>query len=202
MTSGSRSSARPGAGPGRGKPRARASGRNQLAASQPRPPAVDVAVTEPTGVAGRRPSLTARAIALVVVLLILTISYASSLRIYFAQAHDIAAARVEIAERQQRMTTLQQDLARWGDPAYVRAQARERLGWVVPGETGFQVVGVDGKPLGGGAEIDAGSGPAKAPEDAWYADLWGSVAAADQPVPAGQQAQQAKPITTKTKPTR
>ena len=52
----------------------------------------------------RRPrSLTARAIALAVVLLILTISYASSLRIYFSQAHDIAATKAEIAERQQRM---------------------------------------------------------------------------------------------------
>ena len=36
------------------------------------------------------------------------------------------------------------------DPDYVRTQARERLGWVVPGETGYRVVGADGKPLGGG----------------------------------------------------
>ena len=100
--------------------------------------------------------MTARAIALAVVLLILTISYATSLRIYFAQAHEIASTNAEIAERQQRIRELQGELARWGDEAYVRTQARERLGWVVPGETGYTVVGADGKPLGGGAKITRG----------------------------------------------
>ena len=64
-------------------------------------------------------SLTARAIALSVVLLILTISYATSLRIYFSQAHEIATTKAEIAERQQRIHDLQGELARWGDEAYV-----------------------------------------------------------------------------------
>ena len=47
-----------------------------------------------------------QAIALAVVLLILTISYATSLRIYFAQAHEIASTKAEIAERQQRILSL------------------------------------------------------------------------------------------------
>ena len=80
--------------------------------------------------------MTTRAIALVVVLLVLVISYASSLRIYFAQAHEIAATRVEIADRQQRISDLQTELGRWNDPDHVRTEARQRLGWVVPGETG------------------------------------------------------------------
>jgi cell division protein FtsB len=150
----------------------------------------------------RRPtSLTARAIALAVVMLILTISYASSLRIYFAQAHDIAATQAEIADRQQRIVTLQAELAKWQDEDYVRTQARERLGWVVPGEIGYKVVDADGKPLGGGAEISAESpDPVKPPEDAWWAKLWGSVAAADEPAPARTQTEPDKPITEKTKP--
>ena len=37
----------------------------------------------------------------------------------------------------------------------MKTQARERLGWVVPGEIGYKVVGADGKPLGGGAKITA-----------------------------------------------
>jgi hypothetical protein len=41
----------------------------------------------------RGSSVTARAIALAVVVVILTISYATSLRIYFAQAHEIAATK-------------------------------------------------------------------------------------------------------------
>jgi hypothetical protein len=135
------------------------------------------------------------------VLLILTISYASSLRIYFAQAHDIAATQAEITERQQRIVSLQTELARWQDPNYIRTQARERLGWVVPGEIGYKVVDADGKPLGGGAEISAETTePVKPPEDAWWAKLWGSVAAADQPAPAARDAVPDKPITEKSKP--
>ena len=144
-------------------------------------------------------SLTARAIALTVVLLILTISYASSLRIYFAQAHDIAATKAEIAERQQRIVELEGELAKWQDDEYVKTQARQRLGWVVPGETGYKVVDAEGKPLGGGAEITSEVVPVAEPGDAWWAKLWGSVAAADQPAPAPTPGAD-KPITEDTPP--
>lgn len=145
--------------------------------------------------------LSARAIALSVVLLILAISYATSLRIYFAQAHEISATKAEIAERRQRIHQLQGELARWDDEGYVRTQARERLGWVVPGETGFTVVDADGRPLGGGAEIKAESAPREPAQDSWWSKLWGSVEAADRPAPVKDPAQE-KPITEKTKPNR
>jgi cell division protein FtsB len=143
--------------------------------------------------------VTARAIALAVVLLILTISYATSLRIYFAQAHEIASTKAEIAERQERIRELQGELARWGDEAYVRTQARDRLGWVVPGETGYTVVGADGKPLGGGAKISAETAPDESVQDAWWSKLWGSVEAADRPAPVKTDPGE-KTITVKTKP--
>jgi Septum formation initiator len=135
----------------------------------------------------------------VAVLLILTISYATSLRIYFSQAHDISATKAEIAERQQRIDDLRGELARWGDEAYVRTQARERLGWVVPGETGYTVVDADGKPLGGGAKISAAAAPEEQPQDSWWSKLWGSVQAADQPAPVKTPAKE-KTITLETKP--
>jgi cell division protein FtsB len=147
----------------------------------------------------RGSSLTARAIALAVVLLILTISYATSLRIYFAQAHEIASTNAEITERQQRIGELQGELARWGDETYVRTQARERLGWVVPGEIGYTVVGADGKPLGGGANITAETAPDESAQDAWWSKLWGSVQAADRPAPVKSEVNE-KTITVKTQP--
>ncbi len=131
------------------------------------------------------------------VLLVLTISYASSLRIYFAQAHEIAETRAEISTREQRIADLRSDLGRWGDLAYVRTQARDRLGWVVPGETGYTVVGADGRPLGGGSEITAEAAPAEPVTDAWWSKLWGSVEAADKPAPKPPAP---KPITVKTRP--
>ena len=132
-------------------------------------------------------------------LLILTISYATSLRIYFAQAHEIASTNAEITERQQRIGALQGELARWGDEAYVRTQARERLGWVVPGEIGYTVVGADGKPVGGGAKITAETAPNEPAQGAWWSKLWGSVEAADRPAPVKTPTEE-KTITVKTKP--
>jgi cell division protein FtsB len=189
MPAGPRPTARPGAGPGRGKPRARSAPRKP-APSPTRPAAESGAAPEEPGeklrwdqAIRRRSSLTTRAIALAVVFLILTISYASSLRIYFAQSAQIASTQEQIRQRQARIADLQTSLTRWNDPEYVKTQARARLGWVMPGETGFKVVGEDGQPLGGGAEIASAEKPA-APRDAWWDKLWGSVEAADQPAPA------------------
>jgi cell division protein FtsB len=146
----------------------------------------------------RSSSLTARALALAVVILMLTISYANSLRIYFAQSHEVAATRAEIADREARIGDLQTELDRWNDPAFVKLQARTRLGWVVPGEIGFTVVDADGKPLGGGQQLDEGAETAadRAPES-WYTRLWGSVETADKPAAPAPDPADAKPITEK-----
>jgi cell division protein FtsB len=190
VPSGPRPPARPGGAPGRGKTRP-ARGSSRPAPAAPAVPAeagvrgAGSSPIEPSRRGSRLLStLTTRAIALVVVLLILTISYASSLRIYFAQAHEIASTKAEIAQRQQRIAELQSGLSHWNDAEYVRTQARERLGWVVPGEIGYQVVDADGNPLGGGAAIGSAARTADEPQDAWWAKLWGSVEAADQPAPA------------------
>jgi cell division protein FtsB len=202
MPSGPRPTSRPGGpGPGRGKPRARSQARKPSSsvrtpkAETPRPGESAAPLLR------RGSSLTARAIALAVVLLILTISYATSLRIYFAQAHEIASTSAEISERQQRIRELQGELARWGDETYVQTQARERLGWVVPGEIGYTVVGADGKPLGGGAKITAETAPDEAAQDAWWSKLWGSVQAADRPAPVKSEVKE-KTITVNTQPNR
>ena len=200
MPSGPRPTSRPGGeGPGRGKPRARSQVRKPPSSArmpQAATPRRDESATPPLR---RRSSLTARAIALAVVLLILTISYATSLRIYFAQAHEIASTNAEITQRQQRILELQGELASWGDETYVRTQARERLGWVVPGEIGYKVVGADGKPLGGGAKITAETAPDESAEDAWWSKLWGSVEAADRPAPVKSEVEE-KTITVNTPP--
>jgi len=147
----------------------------------------------------RRSSLTTRALALAVVILMLTISYANSLRIYFAQSHEVAATKAEIADREARIGDLQTELNRWNDPAFVKLQARTRLGWVMPGEIGFTVVDADGKPLGGGSQLDTAEKPASdRPPESWYTRLWGSVEKADRPAAAPEpDPADAKPITKK-----
>jgi cell division protein FtsB len=198
VPSGRRPTSRPSAGPGRGKPRARTQVRKTSSTSRGSTGATR-REEEPAPLRRRGYGLTARAVALAVVLLILTISYATSLRIYFSQAQEISATKAEIAQRQQRIQDLQGELARWDDEAYVRTQARERLGWVVPGEIGYTVVDADGKPLGGGAQITAEAAPQEPTRDSWWARLWGSVEAADKPAPVKTPPADKK-ITVNTKP--
>lgn len=149
----------------------------------------------------RRSSLTTRAIALAVVLLVLTISYASSLRIYLSQRHEIATTKAEIAQRQNQITDLQSTLNRWDDPNYVKTQARVRFGWVVPGETGYRVIGADGKVIGGTESVGGTSTAVlTTPPKAWWQKLWGSVEAADA-LPSSQSQPRKQPtITQSTKP--
>lgn len=139
-----------------------------------------------------------RLVAVVVVLGMLSLPYASSLSVYLRQEQEMAVARQQIADRQAAIGTLQDEIERWSDPNYVKAQARSRLGWVVPGETGYRVIGADGKPLGGGAQIDTeGALPSDEHPQVWWERLGGSVKAADQPAPKEGEATPSSPVTVK-----
>lgn len=158
-------------------------------------------VAEVVSNVGRRGArITWRLVALIVVLAVLMFSYANSLRVYFSQQSQIAAAKAELAANQQTVNDLYDQLQRWQDPAYVKAQARERLGWVMPGEVGYHVIGPDGKPLGAGATISTASAlPAGEHAETWWDRLAGSVLTADDPTPVPDAADQA-PITVDTPP--
>lgn len=126
--------------------------------------------------------LTRRALAVLSVLVILALSYANSLRIYLDQQRDFGVAQQQIAERTDRISQLEDELSRWNDPAFVKAQARDRLGWLLPGDTGFKVIGPDGKPLGTGVVLDSRTElPPGEHSEMWFDRLWGSVETADNP---------------------
>lgn len=116
------------------------------------------------------PRFTGRAIVLLVVVLLLVASYASSMHTWWQLRQDIQTAQAEIATREAMIDKLQDDKERWKDPAYVRQQARERFGWVLPGEVGYRVIRSDGTVRGATLdEVDA-----KPPPD-WGDRLWRSV---------------------------
>lgn len=139
--------------------------------------------TEPAtkGTEGRASrSLTGRAAVVLLVLGALVVSYAQSLRVWFDQHQQITSLTEEIDNREQRVGQLQDEISRWNDDAYVRAQARQRLGWVMPGEVGYRVIGADGKPVGSTAQ-PAGSAATAKHDPTWYTKLWGSVEVAGSP---------------------
>ncbi|HRA76418.1 MAG TPA: septum formation initiator family protein [Propionicimonas sp.] len=184
MARGTRSPHATSTGPGR-RTRPRAGTRAPASSGVPEP-AATVPTADGPGLGARLlhrgRGITRRALVLVVVVVLLGLSYVSSLRIFVAQQHDLAVADQQIAERSAEIARLESELARWDDPAYVKAQARDRLGWVLPGETGYRVIGEDGKPLGGGVTITAEQElPTGEHQPVWWDRLWGSVQTADAP---------------------
>lgn len=145
-----------------------AAGRSRAAASPARP-------RSPTGPHRLRASLTGRAAVLALVLGVLAVSYAYPLRAWYDQ-HQERTALVEEAERlEAAVEDLETQLRLWVDPAYIQAQARERLGWVLPGEVGYVVVDESGSPR---PELGPDGQPVLV-DGTWYTRLWTSVEAAD-----------------------
>jgi cell division protein FtsB len=65
---------------------------------------------------------------------------APSLRTLVDQRQQIAALEAEVAQQQGDVTDLENELDRWSDPAYIEAQARERIYYVYPGEFSYLVI--------------------------------------------------------------
>ena len=84
-----------------------------------------------------RPRFTGRAAVLVLVLCSLVAALAYPTRQFIAQRADIAAQRAAADQARARGEELRREKARWQDPAYIRAQARERLHFAMPGETPY-----------------------------------------------------------------
>ena len=120
----------------------------------------------------RRSNLTGRAAVLALVVCLLAISLAYPLREYLAQRGVIAGYRDKVIEQEARVAELRRQHARWSDQAYVEAQARERLHYVMPGETSYVVLEADDTPAPDGAVEPATAAAARSP---WFTDLWRSV---------------------------
>jgi cell division protein FtsB len=128
-----------------------------------------------------RARFTNRAAILLVVFAVLVISYASSMRAYLQQREQINELKQQISSSRANIATAEREKRRWKDPAYVEAQARERFGWVLPGETSYQVLDANGQPLTGD---DALTDPASIAQDkpkAWWSKAYSTLEAADHP---------------------
>jgi cell division protein FtsB len=118
-----------------------------------------------------RQSFTGRALMLVLVIVTLLVTLSVPARAWFAQRSQIATLRADVENTQQRVSDLQVQQERWQDPAFVAAEARRRLHFVLPGEVGYVTLGSKA------AQVQAGGpGAASAP---WYSSLWGALQEAD-----------------------
>jgi len=122
-----------------------------------------------------------RMLALALVLVTITVLLAPSVRIFIEQRSEIAALERDIAAQQQTQDKLERELARWEDPAYIKQQARDRIFYVMPGETRYLVTGAEGL-----AESDEHASEAAPAELPWVDALWDSVKRAATDTPAAE----------------
>ena len=137
----------------------------------------------------KRTRYTARAAILMLVLCALVLALAYPLQQYFSQGSQIDQLKQQNADKRAEVSQLQQQLAQWQDPDYVKIQARLRLHYVFPGETGLRLLGAGDAASGG---PDGTTGPSQG-SSAWYAQLWNSVTAATGAPPSATSAPSSVP---------
>ena len=124
------------------------------------------------------------------VLCALVLALAYPLQQYFSQGSQIDQLKQQNADKRAEVSQLQQQLAQWQDPDYVKIQARLRLHYVFPGETGLRLLGAGDAASGG---PDGTTGPSQG-SSAWYAQLWNSVTAATGAPPSATSAPRQCPL--------
>lgn len=115
-------------------------------------------------------------VAVILVVAFVALSVATPLRNYFQQRAEIAEVNATIERQLAERDDLNAELDRYNSEAYVREQARTRLGVVEPGESAFRLMDprIDtSSPSDPGVEHDDSE------PDPWYTQLWGSVATPD-----------------------
>jgi len=120
---------------------------------------------------------TVRALVMLIVASIAFVLVFPTLRQYLDQQVQLEQLRAEVAQAEARNDDLQAELDRWSDPAYVEAQARSRLAFVMPGERALRVADPEVVPPDAAPEESAGpvSGEQDDPTRPWYARVWDSV---------------------------
>jgi cell division protein FtsB len=147
-----------------------ASQQDQPAARPPRPrnPRQD-GKTRTGGAFGL--SATRQAAVLAMVVCALALSVAVPLRTYLTQHAQVEQELAQQAKLEQQAAQLEQRKQQLADPAQIQAEARSRLGMVMPGETPYTVqLPGDGQQGGqrGPSQQQAANGP-------WFEHLWDSI---------------------------
>jgi len=65
---------------------------------------------------------------------------APQLKVLVEQRQQIAQLEAEVERAQQELDDINAEVARWSDPAYIEAQARDRLYYIYPGDTAYLVI--------------------------------------------------------------
>ncbi len=112
------------------------------------------------------------------IIVLFVVVLAPSLRTLIQQQEQIAQQQREVASQKADVTQKKKDVARWDDPAYIEAQARDRLLYVYPGEESYLVMGNQDQKDDGRPTTDSGtpvSSTVQTPKVDWLQAMLSSV---------------------------
>ncbi len=110
-------------------------------AAKPQQPALRLNAAAGDFIRSRRFNVyTLLTVALVVLTLILV---GPMVQVWVNQQRDIAAVQAKLDQAKKDLAAMRVERTRWDDPVYIRAQARERLYYVLPGEISYLVMDAD-----------------------------------------------------------
>jgi cell division protein FtsB len=108
---------------------------------------------------------------------VVTLLLAPYLQPWWAQRSQLNAARQQVTDLQHEVDDLTAQSRRWQDPSFVKAQARGRLHYVMPGEISYVLLD-DGPAVAADPRQAAGSLPETTAGQPWYSTVWQSLQAA------------------------
>ena len=104
---------------------------------------------------------------------------APSVRVYLNQQSEIAALAAERDSAKQEVADLNAELQRWEDPAFIIAQARDRLQYVMPGETPYRVIDPELAQAQAEGSLEAErAGTDLGSQEPWFNNVWDELEAA------------------------
>jgi len=132
-------------------------------------------------VAGMVPeTITTRTLVLAGAILLAFVILLPTAREYVTQSADLRALHADLAATEQQKADAQAALDRFQDPAFLKAEARLRLGYMMPGDKAYRVIdpgdanqgvsSITGKPVSAGVVEREGDAA-----DPWYRTMWTSV---------------------------
>lgn len=118
-----------------------------------------------------------RSALLIALLLLIGITYLPFVRVLANQRSELNDLRQKHKEHEAAIADLDKQLAQWDDPAFVRAQARERLRFVMPGEVAYAVLSENGEPAttAGAPSSNVVSVGQSARRTSWSGSMWSSI---------------------------
>jgi cell division protein FtsB len=114
-----------------------------------------------------------RAAILAAVICVLTLTIAGPVRTYFGQRTEMKQLKATEEQLRSQIADLEEQKVKLADPVFIAAQARERLGFVMPGDIPYQVqlpasAVAPGAPGSPATTVKSG--------DPWYTSLWHTIA--------------------------